>query len=69
MAYLPGVYLSAHVHESPCLQTVLCPHLSLTTTVSLTGLSLYNQARNSLDLQYVSLAFDQPTPSDQTTSG
>lgn len=37
---LPGLNLSWHVRNPPCLQVASEPHLSLTTTESFTGLKL-----------------------------
>lgn len=64
---VPGWYLSAQVKNPPCLHNVAPPHRSFTTIVSLTGLSLYSQARKFNESQYVSGA--SHSPSDHTISG
>jgi len=64
---LPGLNLSEQVKYPPWLHAVPMPHRSFTTTVSLTGLSLYSHARNSVEPQYSSGA--SQSPSDHMISG
>ena len=66
-AWVCGMGAYSGVKKSPCLPPVPEPRRSSTTTVSLTGLSLYMYASSSRVPHWSS--FSDQSPSHQNTSG